>query len=61
MFVVSFAFVVVDALCEGTRLKVIDDHIYVLEQQLRELAAGSEKKFEVLSAQIEAIHAKRQG
>nr|CAD1837469.1 unnamed protein product [Ananas comosus var. bracteatus] len=39
---------------------MIDEHIHALEQQLQELATGSENKFEALSIRMEAIHTEGQ-
>lgn len=47
-------------MAEGTRLKLLDEHVHVLEKQLQELAVGNERKFESLASRMEAIRTEGQ-
>ncbi|XP_020097231.1 uncharacterized protein LOC109716293 [Ananas comosus] len=47
-------------MAEGTRLKVLDEHVHALEQQLQELTVENEKKFDNLSSRMEAIRTEGQ-
>lgn len=44
-------------MADGTRLKVLDEHVHSLEQQLQELTNGTSKKFEELSHKVDMIQA----
>nr|CAD1817770.1 unnamed protein product [Ananas comosus var. bracteatus] len=47
-------------MAEGTRLRVLDEHVQSLEQQLQELATRNSKKFEELYHKMEVMRVEEQ-
>nr|CAD1833683.1 unnamed protein product [Ananas comosus var. bracteatus] len=47
-------------MAEGTRFKLLDEHVHTLELKLQEMAVGNDRRFEELNQRIGAMQAEEQ-